>query len=264
MAITITLFFKNCRSLGGVFPFILMCPCSTLALLLLQHMCSICETVRLFKFFQPSYLSSFLPFQLFEIFIFLPFQLFTHSASWAARETVHLWKCSPFKALSDQLLFSFSAFSAFQPFQLLQIFIFLPFQLFRILSFLPFQLCPYIQLYEQLDKLFSINMLKLLRSFRPITFSAFQLFQIFIFFKYSFFCLFIFFPYVQLYDQLEKLFRYMNVHLVLSPFSPHTFQLFHTFSFMNVQLFMLFQSITFQLFNSSSFCLFRVFIHSAS
>ena len=34
------IFFKNCRSLGGVFPFILMGTFSTLALLLLQHVCS--------------------------------------------------------------------------------------------------------------------------------------------------------------------------------------------------------------------------------
>ena len=38
LATTITFFFKNGRSLGGIFPFILMGTFSTLPLLLLQHM----------------------------------------------------------------------------------------------------------------------------------------------------------------------------------------------------------------------------------
>ena len=63
-----------CRSLGGIFPLILMGTFLSLVLLLLQHMCSQ-RKCSLFKLFQPPYFSAFQPFQLFQIFIFLPFQL---------------------------------------------------------------------------------------------------------------------------------------------------------------------------------------------
>ena len=43
-----------------------LCDCSSI--------CAARESVDLFKLFQPSYFSSFLPFQLFQIFVFLPFQ----------------------------------------------------------------------------------------------------------------------------------------------------------------------------------------------
>ena len=72
LAITITLF-KNRRSLGGIFPFILMGTFSAFALLLLQRMCSQ-RNCSPFKLFQPSYFST-VYFSAFQTFIFLPFQL---------------------------------------------------------------------------------------------------------------------------------------------------------------------------------------------
>ena len=109
-------FFKNRRGLGGVFSFILMGTFSTLALLLLQHVCSH------FKLFLP--LSALL---LYSFLVFSDIHLPAFSAP-----TFNFM----FSYQNVQLLQLFQPPSAFLPFQPFNIFIFLPFQLLQTFHFI--------------------------------------------------------------------------------------------------------------------------------
>ena len=95
-------FFKNGRSLGGVFPFILMW--TFLALLLLQHV----QPEKLFTLLS-SFSHLFISFLKYSSFCL--FSIFIHSALWSAGETIQLSNCPPFKTVSALLLFSFTAWT---------------------------------------------------------------------------------------------------------------------------------------------------------
>ena len=154
--------------------------------------------------FSPLTLQLFCLFSFSKYSSFCCFSFLIQSALCFPGETLQISNCSRFQALSALLLFSFwnihpSAFS----------FILLPHSYVDIFNFGSATAPAYLQP----AKLFTF-----LSSFCPLNFQLLQLFHIVILLPFQLF------PYIKLYDQLGKLFRYFHL------FQPLTFHLFSLFS----------------------------------